>query len=66
MDELENEEIPAHIREARMGELKSELQRMNEHQRKGYGTYRYTFLTLCVSTNFVGLRRVVFEEGVGT
>ncbi|XP_071809647.1 uncharacterized protein [Asterias amurensis] len=39
LDELENEEIPAHIREARMGELKSELQRMNEHQRKGYGTY---------------------------
>ena len=41
LDELENEEVPAHIREARMSEFKEQLQRLNDHQLKGYGTYRY-------------------------
>ncbi|XP_022083593.1 thioredoxin domain-containing protein plp1-like [Acanthaster planci] len=38
-EELENEEVPAHIREARMLELKDQLQQLNDHKLKGYGTY---------------------------
>lgn len=40
LEELENEEIPAYIREAKLEQLKRQAQQYSQMQEKGYGTYR--------------------------
>lgn len=39
--ELENEEIPSYIREARLASLKQQASQFRDMHEKGYGNYRY-------------------------
>lgn len=50
MDELEKEEIPAHIREARLEALKKQSQDLRLMKEKQHGLYTYVLLyyaTIC-------------------
>ena len=40
LEELENEEIPAHIRESRLQNLKQQASQFRNMHEKGYGRYR--------------------------
>ena len=41
LDELENGDIPSHIREARLDHFKEQAKELHYLQEKGHGTYRY-------------------------
>ena len=52
LDELENGDIPSHIREARLDHFKQQAQELQYLQAKGHGKYRYLFNILNVFNNW--------------
>lgn len=53
MDELEKEEIPAHIREARLEALKKQSEDLRLMKEKQHGLYTYVILLLCNNLQFI-------------
>lgn len=58
LEELENEEIPAYIREARLQTLKQQATQFKNMHEKGYGRYRYVYfyqdtLNPCINMSYI-------------